>query len=246
MSSILKALKKLEKDLPEDDDAGHLRIKEIDTKAAIGNSVKSGRGVQGTVLIFTGALAVSAILALGAVGGFKFLKQPPGDHVPENRSFSKNESGYNLQDNQDREEKMSVPVENIWKNDMDKSLVQKMTVGNQEKDAPVMLELEKQPPFENLPPVDTVSETVPPQLTVPETKKIPAGHVPPEKMADESWLKLQAISWSAYPEKRMAVINNCIVREGGSIEEGMVKRIDKEYVVIYAKGEDWQLRFGLK
>ncbi len=73
-----------------------------------------------------------------------------------------------------------------------------------------------------------------------------ADKLPPEKIVEDSWLKLQAISWSTIPEKRIAVINDHIVKEGGSVEDGTVARIEKEYVVIDAKGEEWQLRFRLK
>lgn len=76
----------------------------------------------------------------------------------------------------------------------------------------------------------------------------------PVKFAEEStgapttntpagWLTLQGISWSQEPLKRIAVINSTIVREGKVVDGGRVARIDKEYVVIEKDGEELMLTF---
>lgn len=75
-------------------------------------------------------------------------------------------------------------------------------------------------------------------------RKIPKNLVPPVKTVASNWLTLHAISWSSNPINRIAVINSQIVREGRRIEGGLVKRIDKDYVVIEKDGEDLMLPFG--
>lgn len=87
-------------------------------------------------------------------------------------------------------------------------------------------------------------EEIPAEFTNYE-KSVIKRFKPPSKVADESWLKLQAISWSNDPESRIAMINDRIVHEGGSVEDGVVTRIDKEYVVVHGKGEDWQVQFKI-
>ena len=67
-----------------------------------------------------------------------------------------------------------------------------------------------------------------------------------EERGDDSRLKLQAIAWSHNPEKRMAVINDQIVREGGAIHGVTVMHILEDQV-IFREGEvTFKLIFGLK
>jgi len=75
-------------------------------------------------------------------------------------------------------------------------------------------------------------------------KKIPKSIIPPQKTVESSWLTLHAISWSSNSLNRIAVINSQIVKEGRRVEGGLVKRIEKDYVVIEKDGEDLMLPFN--
>jgi hypothetical protein len=75
-------------------------------------------------------------------------------------------------------------------------------------------------------------------------KRIPKSILPPQRTVESSWLTLHAISWSSNPLNRIAVINSQIVKEGRRVEGGLVKRIDKDYVVIEKDGEDLMLPFN--
>jgi len=66
----------------------------------------------------------------------------------------------------------------------------------------------------------------------------------PIRSANESMLEIQAIAWSSNPEKRMAVINSQIVHEGGVVEKATVKHIGKNEVVIMKGSEKWRQLFG--
>jgi len=68
-------------------------------------------------------------------------------------------------------------------------------------------------------------------------------YIEPAKRTEAGWLTLQGISWSSLPSKRMAVINSIIAREGKTVEGGRIVRIDKKYVVIEKNGEELMLTF---
>ena len=63
---------------------------------------------------------------------------------------------------------------------------------------------------------------------------------------DDSKLKLQAIAWSKDAAKRLAVINGHIVREGESVDGFLVNQIRQENVVVNDGSAYWQVEFGLK
>lgn len=59
----------------------------------------------------------------------------------------------------------------------------------------------------------------------------------------ESGPKLQAISWSKEPKDRIAVVNGNIVREGNTIDGYSITRIDKDEVVVRKGLDEWKLVF---
>lgn len=59
-------------------------------------------------------------------------------------------------------------------------------------------------------------------------------------------LKLQAISWAAAPGDRLAVINGNIMREGTSLEGYSIVQIDRDEVVVRKGSEQWKLVFNLR
>jgi hypothetical protein len=59
-------------------------------------------------------------------------------------------------------------------------------------------------------------------------------------------LKVQALVWSTNPRKRIAVINNLVLKEGDDIESFQVLRIDPDAIIVNADGHLSQVRFGSK
>ncbi|WP_054030770.1 general secretion pathway protein GspB [Desulfatitalea tepidiphila] len=57
-------------------------------------------------------------------------------------------------------------------------------------------------------------------------------------------LEVQAIAWAEEPSERMAVINNHIVREGGSVEGFFIVRIGKDTVILRENGRLLKILFG--
>lgn len=54
---------------------------------------------------------------------------------------------------------------------------------------------------------------------------------------------LQAISWSEQPERRIAVVNGRILKEGEKIEDYSVVEINREDVIFRYRGQSWRLGF---
>ncbi len=84
-----------------------------------------------------------------------------------------------------------------------------------------------------------------PEAAAP-TKKSTSRVARSYKRLDDSKLVLQAIAWSKEASQRLAVINGHIVREGESVEGFLVNQIRQENVVLNDGTTSWQLEFGLK
>ena len=76
------------------------------------------------------------------------------------------------------------------------------------------------------------------------TKPKSARSAIPFKSTGGSGLKLQAIAWSSDSKKRIAVVNGRILREGSSIEGALIIRIDKNDVSFQKGNEKWKQKFG--
>jgi len=59
-------------------------------------------------------------------------------------------------------------------------------------------------------------------------------------------MKLQAITWSKDPQKRIAVINNRIVRQGDAVSGYRIDVINQDDVVLSDAGEKWHLLFRIR
>jgi hypothetical protein len=89
-----------------------------------------------------------------------------------------------------------------------------------------------------------------------ESKTRPAAAAPAKKSSsrvarsyrrlDDSKLDLQAIAWSKDASQRLAVINGHIVREGESVEGFLVNQIRQDTVIVNDGTSSWQIEFGLK
>jgi hypothetical protein len=63
---------------------------------------------------------------------------------------------------------------------------------------------------------------------------------------DDSKLKLQAIAWSDDAARRMAVINNHIVREGEAVDGFSITKIREDDVIVNDGTTSWRVKFSLK
>ncbi|MEJ2727399.1 MAG: general secretion pathway protein GspB [Deltaproteobacteria bacterium] len=111
-----------------------------------------------------------------------------------------------------------------------------------------------QPPTANsntsrLPAADSAKpvkrETRPAPVAAP-AKESPTRVERSYRRLDDSKLDLQAIAWSKDARRRIAVINGHIVHEGESVEGFLVNQIRQEDVVVNDGTASWQLELGLK
>jgi len=59
-------------------------------------------------------------------------------------------------------------------------------------------------------------------------------------------MKLQALTWSREPNKRIAVVNNRILREGETVSGYLLVTINQDDVVLGQDGKTWKLLFHTK
>jgi general secretion pathway protein B len=59
-------------------------------------------------------------------------------------------------------------------------------------------------------------------------------------------MRLQAITWSKDPQKRIVVINNRILRQGETVSGYRIDTINQDDVVLIDAGEKWKLLFRIK
>jgi len=101
-----------------------------------------------------------------------------------------------------------------------------------ENAAPVVISPYPVEPGEFESPAAAVKET--PVVATTETFATPP--------TDNAGLSLMALVWSPQKGSRFVVINGDIVREGGSIEDSTVVRIEEDYAVVRTGGITWKLK----
>jgi len=253
LSSILKALKKLENKFPEQN-----RILFRPQKRRITQVIYQ----RLKVLRFSsfGFLLVFSFITL-VIGGWLILKSQNGNKEPESiaKTEIKPEKTFGISEKmpsnkQSPQKNVTSPMNNI------KSL----PVPQTEKKPPLsalkvqkkILPSDKKTKIEPSKILNIPEKPFPPDRSHKEkTDKIAIEKNTrntkaelfdsiPVKQVEESRLELQAIAWSTDPKSRIAVINNKIIREGGSVAGVIVTHIGKDDVVFKKGKEEWRQQLG--
>jgi hypothetical protein len=105
-------------------------------------------------------------------------------------------------------------------------------------------------------PPQTISKATSETVAPPAKKRSSAAagmakaNVPREKVEiprlNDPNMKLQALTWSREPHKRIAVINNRILREGETVSGYLLVTINQDDVVLGREGKTWKLLFHTK
>ena len=66
------------------------------------------------------------------------------------------------------------------------------------------------------------------------------------KPLNDSRFKIQALVWSNEPGSRMAVVNDQVVRAGGSVDGAVVKHIGADHIVLKEGKDEWEVKFRIK
>jgi hypothetical protein len=89
--------------------------------------------------------------------------------------------------------------------------------------------------------------TSPPEPdTVKSSTASPAEKPTQYSRLQSTEMKLQAIAWAPEPSRRIAVVNGSIVKEGDSVAGYTLMRIRKDDIVLNDGRKSWQLEFGLQ
>jgi len=118
---------------------------------------------------------------------------------------------------------------------------QKAVVPVNERAAAIQVDATPSPKIMKLVPAekDTVAPTRAPEVSaVVKANEIPALNDP--------GMRLQAITWSKDPQKRIVVINNRILRQGEEVLDYRIDAINQDDVVLSDGGEKWKLLFRIK
>ncbi len=256
MSSILKALKKIESELPEKSEI-QFRQKEINTQKIIHKRITDKLRLKKQFFVIFAAIILAA-------GGGLVLGRKPWEHIPSPATKTETEH--------------TKPLNRIGKKTADRDLSQKkkpvkrgdekITAVKQvanKKSLSVIKPREKEP-------ASVKKAEIKVSKSLSRNKKKIAGQdliqkdnntkyraeksgqnsknrrilSIPVKQAGESKLQLQAIAWSSDPKSRIAVINGRVLREGGSVERVLVTHIGKNEVIFKKGREEWKQLFRPK
>jgi hypothetical protein len=236
LSSILKALKKLETDQDQQDLVRSL------SKTVRRGKRKPGKSRSFSAIVkVSGIIVISVVLAAGSLIGIsrvikKEAKTTVGNLAQKSSALQTEPvEEVNAEKTKERQISHSGPVISS------KALLDKPPSRINPKAAA-------------LPPKNTVSK--PEKSEVPE-KSNPAPLSPKAssvsgyeengiKIDRDSGLKLMAIAWSAIPADRIAVINGRIVREGEAIDGAFISRINENEVILQKKDELLKLIFRVQ
>jgi hypothetical protein len=256
VSSILKALKKIESELPEKSEI-QFRKQETDLQKNVRKRITDKLPLKKQFFIIFAAMIVAA-------GGGLVLGRKSWEHLPSAATKTDTEQ--------------TKPLGRIGKNTVDRKLSQKKKSAKKddEKIAAVTQAVNRESPpviklRENEPVPVNKTESIVPKSIGRNTEKIAGQNLIPKdntterktetfgqysenrrilfiplKQAYESGLHLQAIAWSSDPGSRIAVINGQVLREGGSVESVLVTHIGKNEVVFKKQGEEWKQLFRLE
>jgi hypothetical protein len=260
LSSILRALKKLE------NDARHLGgHKHLDNKF-VPLADTGPRRRTGGIFIMVGGGIICGLVVLAGWYFFSDRLQPP---PPETATLSSPEDKAGeaaparpvaVNENPEKttaETPGTKPVETVPAAAELKPVVPTET---QISAGPFAETREEAPPAEPVMPEETmataddspVQESDRLQPAVALETGAPGNDVQPKTATvsdvkipklDDPEMNLQAITWSRVPQKRIAVINNRIVREGDLVSGYLVSTINQDDVVLSREGTRWRLLF---
>ncbi len=219
MSSILKALKKLEEETPR---YGDSQPYPVDTKKTVENGVNKKQTYYKLFLIlFSAIIIVSASLFLLTRQTTSKGKNTPASVLVIRKAIPPRPKRENVKI-------ASVPdLKPRKKHARPSNRIKKNLPGSRQGKIPASRKVMKEKSYGD-----------------DRTKPKSARSTIPFKSAGGSGLKLQAIAWSSDSKKRIAVVNGRILREGSSIEGALIIKIDKNDVSFQKGGEQWKQKFG--
>lgn len=94
------------------------------------------------------------------------------------------------------------------------------------------------------PPPQADSAVADPRPAVTQTPSPPPATEQPFR--DDPRIDLQALVWAPEAAQRFVVVNNRLIREGGSVDNIVVVRIDRDEVLFSEGGDQWYQKFNIR
>ena len=264
MSSILRALKKLE------NEPRHLEeSKPLDNKFMPLADTDTQRPVSSIFIMVISGGIVCGLVILAGWWLFSEKFQPPpavtkdiphlGSRQDESPAPTQRFNKVSLKAVSEKPENLSIEapetqkaVEQVRENIPASLKETTLKVANQEDVLPVA----EQTPGETFPAQENPSLKADEQVTKPTEKSVVASYSVPVNRTktldveipklNNPEMKLQAVTWSKAPQKRIAVINNRILREGDMVSGYLISSINQDDVVLSQDGTKWKLVFRIK
>jgi hypothetical protein len=270
LSSILKALKKLENEYPS---SGYDQpwLKEIDEKEAFFDRLKGNLTTYRQKYVICAAVLLAFIVSAAIIFKTGYIKKTAAPLLSEKQRVEAAIPAPSLQ-SRVQAPLASTPKGSVHPQLLDDSRIENQNLPTARSAKATGQVLSPREPAKVLSPVAKTSvvplrQPVRPQAAIKASKAFssfqpgkdtqtgkevsalnisesskPAGTVDTKILNDEN-VKLQAISWSENPEKRLAVINNSIVRQGDRVGSYVVKQINKDDILVRQEKEIWLLPF---
>ena len=254
MSSILKALKKLETSGPSEDARGYAVPHEAQTMLPTRRAAKWYAGRSGLYVL------TAVLLAAGAAAYYRWSSS----QAPSQAAGAAKEVRSPLPASQTLPEPLTAPRTPS----PDRATSPTPSARPSEKaagPAPADAQAKAVPPVQAPPPSSRIrprdsggpvaSETRPPavQRSAPIQDRAGAPRPAPSRSAaddpdrlEESKLKVMAIAWADDPARRLAVVNGHIVREGESVDGYSVTQIRKDDIIVNDGSRSWRVELNLK
>ncbi|MBT8356941.1 MAG: GspB domain-containing protein [Desulfobacterales bacterium] len=223
MSSILKALKKLEKETPRDGDS---QPYPVDVKRTVENQVTKKQKYYKLLLILFSAIIIISLSVFLLTG--------------QNVSKEKNSSDGALI------VRKAIPARPVKENVKIASVPDFKSSKRRKRPSARIKKAKKPPGYSKVRTSASKEATKDKSSTNTRTKPKFARPSLPFKPSGVSGLKLQAIAWSSNSKDRICVVNGRILHEGSSIDGALIFRIDKNDVSFQKEGERWKQKFGTR
>ena len=221
MSSILKALKKLEKETPR---YGDSQPYPVDVKRTVENQViKKQKNYKVFLILVLAIIIVSASVFLFTRQNVSKGKKSSDGALVVRKSIPA------------RPKKETVKIASVPDFKSRKRRAKPSNRVKKTKNLPGYSKV-KTPAYRE--------ETIEKSSGINRTKPKSVRSSLPFKPSGVSGLKLQAIAWSSDTKERICVVNGRILHEGSSIDGALIFRIDKNDVSFQKEGELWKQRFG--
>ena len=235
MSSILKALKKLDKEPTPGIEVGSLATT-LDPTKIFKKSPKDRRPFRSVYLVLQVLIITAGVILFGRyLLDNEQAEQPglPGQDIDiikeENATRNSGAHGVSVRTLPMKGESVpgSGPSAHITTTESGRNDTDRTREEAEINNSATRVEIN---PAINVPPVGVTTAVSPPLLP----------------RLDYSILRLQAVTWAVDPQDRFALIDDVILRKGDSIKGFVVDSIQEDHIVVGKGGEKWRVEFRLR